>query len=311
MERYIYFTHRYPFSINNSCLSRVLNHDKRARGAGTQEPDTRITKSGHGILEAVQEDPSVIPVTYLSQTQREELLIMLDLNDQLTAKTLERKLHFAYLFNFVATTPNTEEKPGDFFLKMNAESGIIVARNKKELMAKFSQYFDISYDEKKSEEWQRIHLVAEANRITGSKIPSNKKIGADLGYMERLGIVYSIDISKAGRRQYIKLSPKAKFVWAITPSFYKVWKAERARLTEALDAKSREMLKDLRNTANSKAAPETLSKLADDHAKRYIEKIDDPVALEFFLFDNYRVSSFNPKGSVYIRYKDDLRKFNI
>jgi len=178
---------------------------------------------------------------YLSDLEREIMIIFLDEVSNVTSALIERKIQLAFIFSLAESTArkfssedinklseNVKVPPiyGSFLKNFNEYIKAKDPQKKKEIADKITkEYF--TGEGRLSAEKKRHILVRAINKLLPNTIPSYMKIDRIINILETKGYIQHTIIGK-------------KKIWSVVPAFYQAWLARRNQIIDEFEQKKKE-----------------------------------------------------------------------
>jgi len=222
---------------------------------------------------------------YLSDLEREIMIIFLDKVSNITSALVERMIQLAFIFEFTERLIlNSSPYNIDKFEKsanvlpvyksfIEDFSDYIVAKDpqkKRDIVDKIKTKYFLG-EGRLSAEKKRHILVRAINKISPNTIPSYMKINHILNILEVKGYIQHTAIDK-------------KKIWSVVPAFYQAWLARRNQILEEFEQKK----KEAKNTN-----PDPIVE-----AVVYLFNKYNPIVLEFYKISYWKYIDTEPKSLV-------------
>jgi len=220
---------------------------------------------------------------YLSDLEKEIMIIFLDRVSNVTSALVERKIQLAFIFSLAESTvqkfspdditkiaKNAKVPPiyGSFLKDFNEYIKLKDPQKKKEIADKITkEYF--TGEGRLSTEKKRLVLVRAINKLFPNTIPSYMKIDRIINILEAKGYIQHTIIDK-------------KKIWSVVPAFYQGWLARRNQIIDEFEQKKKEA--------------KTTDPLAE--AMAYLFNKYNPIVLDFYKIPYWKYSTIEPKSLI-------------
>jgi len=194
---------------------------------------------------------------YLSDLEKEVMIIFLDNVSNVTSALVERKIQLAFIFGLAESaarkfssedinklSENVKVPPiyGSFLKDFSEYIRLEDPQKKKEIADKIMKKYFIG-EGRLSAEKKRHILVRAVNKLFPNTIPSYMKIDRIMNILEAKGYIQHTIIGK-------------KKIWSVVPAFYQAWLARRNQIIDEFEQKK----KEAKNGSPAEAAVYLLNK---------------------------------------------------
>jgi len=178
---------------------------------------------------------------YLSDLEKEIMIIFLDKVSNVTSALVERKIQLAFIFglaesavrkfspddiNKLAKSAKTPSVYGSFLKDFSEYIRLGDPQKRKEIADKITkEYF--TGEGRLSAEKKRLVLVRAINKLLPNTIPSYMKIDRIINILEAKGYIQHTILDK-------------KKIWSVVPAFYQAWLARRNQIIDEFEQKKKE-----------------------------------------------------------------------